>query len=848
MAECDSEKKLKLHTVAGNFELQEEVTYPNSGKSLFYVLGGTVIILDNDIWKLDGSETVFEYSSITSKQNDYINKYDRVFRFLMEDKDMIDQYLKPEREKPQVDYMVRINDRAELADSSPLEQYFEDHFARVYGNDSVKYLWKEYGITDTMGITRYLDYFVRTSNKDIAVEENGVSYHHPQIIGKMRYRDQLMKQNACTAAGIKLFRFSSEDCKFADRFEDDIRSYFGKSTDGFKVRGLVVDRPVVLYEHQEDTLEEMSRQRAAGIKSFLIVFPTASGKSKIVEEDMKKFAMEQQKFRALILVPNTALRDDWNDRIRRSLKQYENYIDVVSYSYMERHFTDYPPEEYSYVVVDEAHHAVAPGLKRTIQYFTPQFLVGLTATDERPDKRKLETVFGSYRVGLSLQEAMEKGIVAKANAFRIETNIDLSKVRINGKDYINADLERTIRVSSRNELIVNVIREYFTGGKTGERQGIIFCVNVNHANEMERLMNAAGITTRSYSSRSKHPEKIMEDFKEQKIRFLCTCQMISEGWDYPELGIIVMARPTLSKVLYLQQIGRGLRKTAAKHNVFVIDVVDQYGSMVMPCSLHSIFENPYYVPFGDITERNYSSGDFIEIDGMTERVERVVEVDVNSFDKKYGNYLSQEQLAREFFVSTGTITNWIQKRKIFPTVSFPFGNKMIHMFSRENAGEIRKTMGIKEHNDETIRDDFFEFLEERDYSLSYKMPFLMSFLKHMDASGDARIEDVLVDYTVFYQDRINRELPVDRKTCSYTAENLCDRSFVKKNMLTNPFEKFERKRFMYYSRDLNIISMNHALHRELKRGDYDKIIEQMEMDLREYYEKVEAAVPEFNGQ
>ena len=80
----------------------------------------------------------------------------------------------------------------------------------------------------------------------------------------------------------------------------------------------------------------------------------------------------------------------------------------------------------------------------------------------------------------------------------------------------------------------------------------------------------------------------MADFRDKKIRFLCACNMISEGWDYPELGILVMARPTLSKVLYLQQIGRRLRKTDVKKNVFVVDVVDEYGAMVRHCTMHNM--------------------------------------------------------------------------------------------------------------------------------------------------------------------------------------------------------------------------------------------------------------------
>ena len=128
--------------------------------------------------------------------------------------------------------------------------------------------------------------------------------------------------------------------------------------------------------------------------------------------------------------------------------------------------------------------------------------------------------------------------------------------------------------------------------------------------------------------------------------FLCACNMISEGWDYPELRIIVMARPTLSKVLYQQQIGRGLRKTDTKKNVFIIDVVDEYGAALKACNMHVLFDNPCYVPFGDISQ-TYNVGDVIEVDGIHEEIERIEWVDIHSFEEEYGSYLSKEQVARE---------------------------------------------------------------------------------------------------------------------------------------------------------------------------------------------------------
>ena len=553
MVESNTSKDsfLVQHT---DFSLREQVKYPNGGVSRFYDNGTDMVIIDEDICVHNPEKPVFSYMLITDKQNNYMHRFRRVFRFLGYVQAEVEKYLSKDEITIPVDYMITVGDRGEQADASPLELHFEQSFTNAYGINALKYLSREYGICDENGKNYFLDYLVRTRNGKYAVEENGVTYHHPQIIGEEKYKNQLSKQNTCALWGIKLFRFSTEDCAFENRIEDDIKQYFGKDTSEFVDDGLKIDRKVELYEHQTVSLQEIQKRREAGIKAFLIVLPTAAGKSKIVEEDLREFAKSRQDFKGLILVPGVNILTDWQDRIRTSLPELTDKIEIKTYAYMARHYADAQPDYYNYLVVDEAHHAVAPVLKRVIQYFNTEFTIGLTATDQRPDKKKLETVFGTYSTSLSLKEAMEKEVVAKANVYRIETNIDLSQVRFNGKDYVNADLEKKIRVTSRNELIVNVLEEFFTSGEAGLRQGVIFCVNVNHANEMAKLLNSAGITAASYTGQAKNPTALMEDFKQKKIRFLCACNMISEGWDYPELGILVMARPTLSKVLYLQQI------------------------------------------------------------------------------------------------------------------------------------------------------------------------------------------------------------------------------------------------------------------------------------------------------
>ena len=223
----------------------------------------------------------------------------------------------------------------------------------VYGMDALKYLYKEYGITDYQGNTYFLDYLIHTDKGDYAIEENGITYHHPQIIGIERYRKQLQKQNTCADWGIRLFRFSTEDCQFAGRIEDDIRMYFGGTTDSFKENGLLADRKVRLYDHQEMTLKDIRDQREQGIHTFLVVFPTASGKSRIIEEDMREYARGCMDFKALIMAPNTNIIKDWEDRIAASLPELKSQIEIRTFAYMARNYQLHLPDEYKYIVVDE---------------------------------------------------------------------------------------------------------------------------------------------------------------------------------------------------------------------------------------------------------------------------------------------------------------------------------------------------------------------------------------------------------------------------------------------------------------------------------------------------------------
>lgn len=132
------------------------------------------------------------------------------------------------------------------------------------------------------------------------------------------------------------------------------------------------------------------------------------------------------------------------------------------------------------------------------------------------------------------------------------------------------------------------------------KQGIVFCVNINHAKKLEKMLCERGIVARAVFGANSKNDEIFNAYKNRKIQFLISCQIISEGWDSPQTEIVVMARPTLSKVLYLQQIGRGVRKYPGKECLYIIDVVDNYEGKLTPWSFNSLFKIPQYSDFAGL--------------------------------------------------------------------------------------------------------------------------------------------------------------------------------------------------------------------------------------------------------
>ena len=196
------------------------------------------------------------------------------------------------------------------------------------------------------------------------------------------------------------------------------------------------------------------------------------------------------------------------------------------------------------------------------------------------------------------------------------------------------------------------------------------------------------------------------------------------------------------------------------------------------------------------------------------------------------NMLSVEQMARELFVSTETIRAWIDKGEIVADKK----EKSSYYFSPEKVKTIIGKKGLKEHTSATIKKDFFEFLEKRNYTFSYKIVFLLSFLKVLNERGEADLPSLFDKYKIFYENLLLQHNKNEKKHSPYNRkEFLGDEKKLKQNLLKNPFEKFERKGFL--SKNSNFISFNLGLWKRLKKKEITKIQIQMVDDLKVYYNK-----------
>lgn len=429
---------------------------------------------------------------------------------------------------------------------------------------------------------------------------------------------------------------------------------------------------------------------------------------------------------------------------------------------------------------------------------------------------------------------------------RVRTNVDLSRVRFNQVQYNRRDIEETVLVPSRDRLIVETYKDHVPG-----RKAVAFCVNVRHGEDLAERFREEGVPARSVSGRmSKTDRKVCLDaFARGEVRVLCACDLLNEGWDCPDVEVLLMARPTLSKVIYLQQLGRGTRKAPGKECLIVFDFVDNTTRYNHSLSLHRVLGASQYRPGElvlappdlmnheqDVLSAGKPPTQTLPIELWTREYQ---EIDVFNWQDAVSGMMSASDLEVELAAAEGRIRMAIARGLVVPDHTLTLGERTYHYFLRERAEEIRETLGLPQVDDASIRDLFFEFVERMDMSSSYKPVLLLALLDQADDSGRANIDDVVTAFHAFYLGRQQQELPVERAGMRMQQADRLSKDDVRSVMLTMPFRKFEQRKYLSYDKqNLACIRFQAALWRQITPEDLTTLRSHCEQAISDYYERI----------
>ena len=492
------------------------------------------------------------------------------------------------------------------AGDSGAEEKFINLFCDVFGAEKGQYVYLQYPFVDIYGKHRTIDFAIRTESGKIAFEIDGETWHNPAKVSQDKYTDDLLKQNSMVHNGWKVFRWTDSQLeKTPDRVKDELITFIGYAPaltyideDMPSQKGAVFE----LREHQEEALENLAKVREDDKTIALVQGATGSGKSAIGVLDSKEVGE-----RVLFLAHTKELVEQGAKNFEKLWEGvsvgrfYENFHDTdthvvcASIQSVIRNLDLFKPDDFGYLIIDECHHASAKSYTTILNYFKPSFTLGLTATPERADGEDLLKVFQNVAHKLDVKDAVERGVLVPVRCIRVKTNIDISDVRINGFKYNSLDLETNIVVPERNQLIVDTYLEYVKDKST-----VIFCTSVNHADTIASLLRESGVNAESVSGQTENNRRrqILKDYENKKIQVLCACDLLNEGWDSPITEVLFMARPTMSKTIYLQQLGRGMRTHEGKEFLMVFDFVDNANMFNCPYSLHRLLNIGEYVPGG----------------------------------------------------------------------------------------------------------------------------------------------------------------------------------------------------------------------------------------------------------
>lgn len=363
------------------------------------------------------------------------------------------------------------------------------------------------------------------------------------------------------------------------------------------------------WPHQREMLEKLAveRDRHHRFKN-LVVAATGTGKTIVAALDYKRLLDQYGDLRLLFVAHRQEILKQSLGAFRQVLRAGdfgELYVDghrpdewrhvfASIQSLAQVDLTRLDPSAFDVVIVDEFHHAAAPSYRRLLEHLfsgadptartevpkvlkTPRILLGLTATPERTDAGDILHHFDNHiAVELRLWDALERGLLCPFQYFGLHDNTDLSSVRWSRKGYDTAELERLYTGDdARVRLVLQQVSQKHRD--TGTMRALGFCVSIAHAEFMARRFTEAGLPSVAVSAETESDSRkeALASLRAGRVRALFAVDLFNEGIDLPEVDTLLFLRPTESALVFLQQLGRGLRRHEKKDCVTVLDFIGQ---------------------------------------------------------------------------------------------------------------------------------------------------------------------------------------------------------------------------------------------------------------------------------
>lgn len=334
---------------------------------------------------------------------------------------------------------------------------------------------------------------------------------------------------------------------------------------------------------QQEALAALSATRQAGYRRGLVVMATGLGKTFLAAFDADQSEAERVLFIAhreeILLQAEATFQRVFPTahvgRYRAEQRDTESRMLFASIQtlHREQHLTRFTPDHFDYIVVDEFHHAAAYSYRRVLQYFRPRFLLGLTATPERADQSEILSLCDD---NLVFNRDLFNGIRAERlcpfHYYGIhDESVEYTSIPWRNGSFDEKSLVNSLATRARAR---HNLREWDT--KAGSRT-LAFCASKLHAEFMARQFNRSGIPALAvHSTSTTTRNEAIERLGKGKIKVICAVDLFNEGVDIPAIDTVMMLRPTESPVLFLQQLGRGLRRHPDKEHLIVLDFIGNH--------------------------------------------------------------------------------------------------------------------------------------------------------------------------------------------------------------------------------------------------------------------------------